>query len=464
MFFLLEGDPCIPNPCMNGGVCVKEDDAFTCACDGTGYGGPTCRAAIIYFEPIPLVTMGTSFRVRLFTNVSLQSPKRVDVTLNRRLGVRKTFLRPHRLYVEESFNGMTGIVIVSLPRNDINFRYEPRQRTVFISGGSGNETMSYFDQLDLPRGQLKPGCCMLDTDLITCPESTQTISFHSTCQWTHRMSDILHRSPGIVFAGSLPTSIYGLRYRRTAYVYSTIYQERECSPCDQCDDSQYIFTLNNVPELLKARALQFTYIEQIQELLPSWLNMSVNLSLVNEESPLTQFDSFAPITRQQDQVSSIDGCSELSDLSGSVYSVLRCDKTLSAVIDGQQYDYREDTATRSTGDPMCFAVDLCRGLESPVHMQISQPVNDILVSKYLRRFNTHQLKIRFKTVSVFKQTVIHYGTTFWNGYRRILISYIRVDICVKICVQLKFFHHNLHMHLEFSGKLFLNYRVSIYIL
>ena len=460
-FSILESDPCIPNPCKNGGVCVKEDDAFTCACDGTGYGGPTCRVAIIYFEPIPPVTMGTSFRVRLFTNVSLQSPKRVDVTLNRGLGVRITFLRPHRLYVEESFRGMTGIVIVSLPRNDINFRYEPRQRTVFISGGSGNETMSYFDQLDLPRGQLKPGCCMPDTDLITCPESTQTISFHSTCQWTHRTVDDLHRSPGIVFAGSLPTSISGVRYRRTDYVYDILLHERECEACDECDDDQYIFTLNDVPELFYARALAFTYIGNIQELLPPWLNVSVNLSLANEESPLTQFDTFAPITRHQNQISFIDGCSKLSRLRGSVYSVLRYDKTLSAIIDGQQYDYREDTATGSTGDPMCFAVDLCQGQESPVHIQISQPVNDILVSEYLHRFTSRQWSIHFNNVSVFRQTVICRATKlFWNGLNMILPPDIMMDISVNLDTQLMFTDDDLNIQLEFSGNAALNYRVS----
>ena len=301
---------------------MKEGDDFTCACDGTGYGGLTCRAAIIYFEPIPPVTMGTSFQVRFFTNASLQSPQRVDVTLNRRLGVRKTYLRPHLLYVEESFNGMTGVVTVTLPRNDINFRYEPRRRTVFISDGSRSETMSYFDQLGLLRGQLRPGCCTPNTALITCPESTQTIPLRSTCKWTLRTSDDLHRSPGIVFAGSLPTSISGLRYRTANYTYDIIFQERECKACDECDNVQYTFTLNDVPELLNARALAFTYIGKIQELLPSWLSLFVNLDWAMETSPLSKFDSFAPVTRHQEQVSSIDGCSKLSGLRGSVYSVL----------------------------------------------------------------------------------------------------------------------------------------------
>ena len=161
------------------------------------------------------------------------------------------------------------------------------------------------------------------------------------------------------------------------YVNDFIATERECVRCDDCSDDQYMFALSDIPDLLHARALGYTYIGIIQKLLPSWLSMSIDLSLAEETSPLTKYDSFAPITRHNELVSSIEGCSKLLDLSNGVYSVLRYDKTLSVIIDGNQYDYRENSATGSTGDPMCFAVNLCQGLESPVHMQISQPVNDI---------------------------------------------------------------------------------------
>ena len=157
---------------MNGGVCQPDSNIFSCDCNGTGYGGPTCKTAIIYFDYIPPITKGTSIPIRLFTDANLQSTKRVDVTV-KGLGKKKLFLRPTRLQAKTNVDGRIGTVTVSLPKSNEDFMYEPRQRTVFISSGSGSERHSYFEQLNLTKGQLKGGCCTPDTDIITCPQSTK---------------------------------------------------------------------------------------------------------------------------------------------------------------------------------------------------------------------------------------------------------------------------------------------------
>ena len=271
---------------------------------------------------------------------------------------------------------------------------------------------------------------------------------------------------------SLPTSISGLRYRKKGtqdYINNYFIREIECRTCDACEnnlDGQCYcynnFTLVDMHDLLHAQALAFTYIGEIQKLLPSWLQMSVNLDFASNISPLTDYNSFAPITRQTDSVSSIAGCSTLTDLSGGIYSVLRHDKTLSITIDGTQYDYRENGDNNvNPVDPMCFAVDLCDGLSSPVHIQISQQVNDILVSQYLRDFTSRQWNIRLNTASVFRSEVERESNVaFWNGVELIAPSTIKMDVSVNLDARVEFIDDPLHLALEFSGSAHMNYRVS----
>ncbi|CAI8033856.1 hypothetical protein GBAR_LOCUS19095 [Geodia barretti] len=175
-----------------------------------------------------------------------------------------------------------------------------------------------------------------------------------------------------------------------------------------------------------------------------------------ESSGSTKNDLFAPITRPSEPVSSFEGCDKLTNLEGSRYSVLRYDKTLSAVIDSQRYDYREST---ETGDVMCFAVDLCHESESPVHMQISQPINDILVYQYLRGFTDRQWNILLNTVSVFKQSVTQSSSdTFWNGMEMMSLPDVKVDISVNTELELQFNEGGLNFMVEFSGDASFEYR------
>ena len=110
---------------------------------------------------------------------------------------------------------------------------------------------------------------------------------------------------------------------------------------------------------------------------------------------------------------------------------------------------------------MCFAVDLCQGREAPVHIQISQPVNDIIGSEYLHRFTSRQWSIHFNIVSVFSQTVTRRAKKmFWNGLNMILPLDVMMDITADVDAQLIFADDDLYMQLRFSGNAALNYRVS----
>ena len=80
-FVVSESSPCSPNPCLNGGYCIEDGTYFSCVCNGTatGFTGPTCRAVIIHFPPIPPVTDGLMFPITLFTEVNVTFRHRVVV-------------------------------------------------------------------------------------------------------------------------------------------------------------------------------------------------------------------------------------------------------------------------------------------------------------------------------------------------------------------------------------------------
>ena len=191
------------------------------------------------------------------------------------------------------------------------------------------------------------------------------------------------------------------------------------------------------------------------------MQLHIDLQTSLELSGTTKNDLFAPITRPSKPVSSLEGCEKLTNLKVSRYSVLRYDKTLSAVINGERYDYTE-TGTTAGDDVLCVAVDMCHESESPVHMQISQPINAILVHQYLSQFTQRGWSILFNTVSLFKQPVMTQSsnTTFWNGLEMVSLPDINPDISVNTELELNFTEGDLNFRVEFNGDALLEYRVS----
>ena len=337
--------------------------------------------------------------------------------------------------------------------------------------------MSYFDQFNLTRGLLRSGCCSADVTM-TCPgQPTKRVSLLSPCQWITNRAEVT-RTYGLVFAMgtrlSIPTSLSGLRYREVEgkqYMSSFRTDFAECSICNECNVGSnslcycHTHTQHNTLDFLQARALAFTYISQIDTLLPSWLELFINLDLTDQYSIPDKNDYFAPITRLTEPVSSVEGCYKLTGLVGSRFSVLRYGKTLSAIIDGQRYDYEE---TNTTEDVMCFAVDLCHESDSPVHMQISQPINHLLVTEYLQQFTERGWDIVFHTVSIFKEKVAQESSDtndiFWNGEEMIPLPEFEADISMNVNVVAEFDDEYLRMILEFNGDASFDYTVRSYVI
>ena len=470
-----ESSPCSPNPCLNDGYCIEEGSDFSCVCNGsaTGYTGPTCGAVIVHFPPIPPVTDGLKIPVTLFTDAE-DIIERVPLAIRRpNTGVLSQVLRVKSDQItEEDVPGAIGIVRITLPENTATVTYEPHERSVLVTGVTQQEhqgTESYFDQFNLDRGLLRPGCC--DAGLrLSCPGSlTQTVSLFSPCRWSTTNSEVT-RTTGHAFAMStrlsLPTSLSGLRYREVdgrPYLYDIRRESSECNACSGCNGNSdffcycYTHTPLDTLDFLQARALAFTYISQIETLLPSWLQLFVDLGLTQESSEAATNDVLAPVTRLTEPVSSVEGCYKLTGLVGSRFSVLRYGKTLSANIDGQRYNYEETSTAEGV---MCFAVDLCHESDSPVHMQISQAINHILVTEYLQQFIEKGWDIVFHTVSVFREKITQESNeTFWNGDEIITLPKFEADVSINVNAVAEFDDEYLRMILEFNGDVSFDYIV-----
>lgn len=75
---------CVPNPCDNGGTCIKWSDSFTCTC-ASGYNGVNCengkkQRCCVQSELWYIFKMGTYIRFDIKSNRTCMC-KRVNHTI-----------------------------------------------------------------------------------------------------------------------------------------------------------------------------------------------------------------------------------------------------------------------------------------------------------------------------------------------------------------------------------------------
>ena len=473
-------DLCTSNPCLHGGVCILAGSEFTCNCSGTNYTGATCNLGIIRLPPIPVLIKGQTHNINVSTNLDL--PQRVRILLFDN----GTALRP--LIVLDQHNRVdtfqytpneAGIHIITHKHAPKHlFAIEPSKIIVFVreSSEQNKPTNYYFTSMNLPLGQLKKGCCApqsgeLSASLL-CPESTQQVTLKAACQWKN--DGTTHWTPGVIFADghnlSLPVSVAGYQYSQdgegsvfsaTSECTSCISNEPVCMQQNLDDDCYcYNFTGQDTQDFLNTHALGLTYIEQIQSLLPTWLKVQGILKNSMFTTTHSEHDYLAPIVQSHINVQAVEGCNEITPMNQGIYSVLRYDKILSGEIDRQTYTYDGRSESRGSSDPMCFAVNLCQGVNSPVFMQLSQPIQNILVSEHLRRFVDKGWKIQLNTVTISRSRMNNtINQVFWNGIRRITLPVIMSDATVNTGVQAMFTTESINMNVTFMGDANIQYQV-----
>ena len=470
-----ESQPCSPNPCSHGGLCLQRGDEFSCDCRGTNHTGDTCRKGIVKILTIPTLTQGDEQMVTLSTDIDVTKPIRVSV----KTGGRPTIILLTRQSPTVSFPltpTQAGPLTITFTTDKTKYIAQPSQSTVLVRGKSEpvTPTNHYFTTLMQKIGILRKGCCGLEGfQPLSCSENAQAVGLKAVYQWT-RVKEETYSAPGVIFAESgsfsLPLSIAGYQVEKKDNLKfrSQLPKSIAFTRCDAaeelCDQNPpfnslcycYTFSQSDTSEFLNG----LTYIQQIGSLLPTWLKVWVDLENARLESKISHFDFFALLADNRKKVKNQKGCENLEPVPNGIYSVLRFDKTISAEIDGNTYSYIESSDGVSDSDPMCFVVNMCKGHDSPLYIQPSLPIQRILAAEYLRSFTVKAWVFQLDSISVSRvpqvETITH---EFWNSSDFFSPVKVMYDVSISSSTTALFQSESLNITLFFSGKALMELKV-----
>ena len=246
----------------------------------------------------------------------------------------------------------------------------------------------YFTSRGLEPGMLEAGSCAYAAPLdYTCPRETDQISFSSTCRWYD------NASPGIIFSEyrdlSLPVAITGARISnintgdqsRIMPLMSNDFLQ-QCnfdSPQPSCNfkPSDLVHEIEN---FLMTEALGNTFLSQVAQLIPGWLTFSVN----TDTTRTYDSTSFMIDLIESDYLSETEECSSLFRVQDGMYSILKYSGSLNFNVNSGLNSFI------SQRSPVCFAINLCEGLNSPLSIAIPDDaqsiVNSLAFSQIIRDY------------------------------------------------------------------------------
>ena len=456
--------PCTPNPCLHSGVCSEVDITdYSCDCFGTHYKGKNCEIGIVNIPVIPILT------VNLTSNM-LYIIAFPDDYIN------ITFIESSALKISPSS------VIITSEQTSKTFAVTPKQSGKFlltynISGSNSAEFESplayvvlsiepfsihspnrYFTDLGLELGLMVPGCCMPGTVSYQCATSSMaTVAFTSSCNW-FLSSEGAHVTDGIVFANGsgllLPISIGGIEL--SPDLIQTALPRDPLLTCTDCGGTDphcyhYDFSVNDVVDLLHSMALGKTYLHNMNNLMPSWLSFSLSNTTIPTAFSLSNYYTSLTIG---ENIASIQGCERLNVDQNDLFSILTAKNNLTI---SNNFVKREFVPTEND-PPVCFAVNLCQGLSSPVHVAIPASSHDTIASfDPIKQYIDQGWEITFVVAtlsSVGVLTPFSISDSYWNGDTKFDPDIPNFDLHFRMTIRNTFINNNLWVAFSFSGDMY----------
>ena len=372
---------CTPNPCKHFGICnVTGPSSYSCDCNGTRYTGATCEIGIIEIPDYPSLIVSTRTKFTLFANpdynliVKLKSsahvqfsPKSGTITFSHTQSSADIFIT----------GTMVGIYTISYEiSGKSSLQFQQPQPDIVIVQNIAPTPPIYFTSRGLESGMLEAGSCDYANPLpYTCPNEEDRISFSSTCRWHG------NASPGLIFSTykhlNVPVAITGAKVGATDQPTVIPLTEKELKK--QCNfvpmQSSCTFkpsdVVQEIENFLNTEALATTFLNQVEPLIPRWLQFSV-ISSIN----LRTHDSTSYMINlvERNSVSKMEKCSNIFVVKDGMYSVLVYSGILNFNINSSSH------GMISQGSPICFAVNLCEGLNSPLFIAIPDEAKNIVNS------------------------------------------------------------------------------------
>lgn len=386
-YYLISLDipPCSSNPCQNGGQCMEVNPTkYYCDCTNTYYTGPNCEIGYVDVPDLPFININSLYSFVI--SARPQSSIQVNIaTSSPSLGLSDSIItfnssyQSHTLRVSSPTAGIYSISFTLSGPAASGYQTPDPVLLVIKDPTSTHTTNQYFTTVSQPVGQLSSGCCSPGGQIYQCPFSTNTVTFKSTCSWDFENDDGAHETRGIVFASgsgiSLPFSIAGveLKINGNDITFALPDDAGSCADCIGSDSSCYHYSPgpDDIVDLMQANSIAKTYLTQAADLLPTWISFSVgDLNITNQMFSIADYTAYISTGAN---AYLIPGCSSLDLDSDGLYSIYNYREEITMSLDGQTKSYDSNA-------PVCFAINLCAGADSPVHITIPDGVESQLLT------------------------------------------------------------------------------------
>jgi len=346
----------------------------------------------------------------------------------------------------------------------------PAESSIFVSTGQSGSNFRYAQSLESTPGILSESCCVPDTAVYSeCPMSTEKVELHSTCAWER--SDQSYTTSGIVFSRysdlSLPLSIIGINVTLSrGSLLTELPQSPTSSACTPCDANRnntvhptlpfrpefencyyYNFSTNDVEDFLTTRSLATTYLSRIRSLLPTWITFT---PVPGGDTSFTNDDYVSSLV-VPDDISGVTGCNEIIANEPGLYSVLRYGRPVLSILSRTQ---RLLYIPSRSAAPLCFAVNLCQGMTSPIFIQLtSAPVqNSINTLSFLHPYKTRGWEFTIHSAAIFNTPEsVPVNNTYWNGLELYQPLEPPIDLMMKADIIVGYNSGTLAIGFDFSG-------------